>query len=495
MKGSYPITPADIAIYVLNELELSAPDSENNYVEYSDFINEIIDEIKKYKNGIINGEKKDDEYWTKEDILIFSSNIIKTIIDFKLIEEQQNEKTYDDRINNQKIKFINAMIMKSLSFKKSMTNNGSVGQNIYEYINASLSHDINGGIDKKNHNGYVFGINNLYEYSIILSKKIIELTSLKSNSQYSKDKNYNNYDPNLSKTSLEDINNFVERIIMTPEVMTSIKEKAFLTTINQLLTENEIVLDYGKDDSGSSNKIVIKTLKGMGVIDKNGEKINIIKDIKSRVDGWGNSSDDPIPEMLWIDGSEEFFNNMMNSLSLMGTVTTLYDLAKMIKWATGFVDFPVADGHNSHGWDWTSKLIGTDSSAAGALLPDGIGQFVNINFSDKSIGYFLEFMTNQENDVYKELSIKNKKLLNPDFTDNMPDRIEDISRIGYKNNFIDEFGGSFPKDKYVQVYPVKTFIFYDLYPIRLSHSPFSFDETDGITTFDVTFRYSHFEQK
>jgi hypothetical protein len=203
------------------------------------------------------------------------------------------------------------------------------------------------------------------------------------------------------------------------------------------------------------------------------------------VSALGNSSDAPEPKFFGFDTP---FDEVLDLISLVGVAYSAYDLYKKVKW----IFFPDL-GFNSTYVNRDNQQLGVDPS--NAIAAAFIGDFMTYGFTDFSIESFFKKMYKEQEELNKDPHSaffvpynyeKLHKLSNGDLGGS------DIRNYTGIVNYIDDYNT--PVDHY-EIYPIKTFVFYDVFPVKLSHNDYDWDDNTKLTTFNVTFRFTHFEQK
>lgn len=211
-----------------------------------------------------------------------------------------------------------------------------------------------------------------------------------------------------------------------------------------------------------------------------------------------------IPALL---GSPEL-SQAIQWLAFASSAWSTYDTAKRL---LAQLPVPVGNIGRITDKDWADSLdkgglfkkpsAGDRAKAmAGDVLP---GNLITTEFKDDSARAIIEYLVSLENNI-----IANPKT-NSEFQDvfGLPlnrQAFKDLDKDGrFKNaKIMDESQvqdpwGNDPATAGINVIPIKTLRFYDIFPIAISYNGYDSDNTGegSLTTFTVDFVFTHFEQK
>lgn len=241
-------------------------------------------------------------------------------------------------------------------------------------------------------------------------------------------------------------------------------------------------------------------IEGMQILDEN--KIKTIQ--KEAFTKYQNKAkDDGIPALL----TSPNLTKAIEWLAFASSAWSSYDLAKMLighlPVAVGNIgritDKDWHDGFDSgKGGVFQKPSAGDRAKAmAGDILP---GNLLTTEFKDDSAQSIISYLRSLEYAYIQE------KHVNPGWQDifKLPlnkQAYKELERDGrFKNAKImdieqsqDPWGQD--SESGINIIPIKTFRFYDLYPVSISFDNLDFDDDETLTTFSVTFKYTHFEQK
>lgn len=270
-----------------------------------------------------------------------------------------------------------------------------------------------------------------------------------------------------------------------------------ITKIIEIFLANEQTLSskfldsVGKEAIEKTKIYIINEVlkKGkVGAFSKGGESLeDIIKNgLLKTTDAFGNTNPDAQPQLMGkIDTP---LDEILQVISAVGAAFYFYDLGKSIWWYFS-PDFPIADGNNLEGLNWSRRggLISSSMGEAfGARAAElvGIDKFFTFDFKDTSVESMLKFLAENVKVIGDMSQLKPFRIpVNEyaiEFMKIKRDTFRMLESTGEKNG--------------EWVWPIKTFIFYDVYPYKISNSELSFD-TSELQTFTVSFKYSHWEEK
>jgi len=205
-------------------------------------------------------------------------------------------------------------------------------------------------------------------------------------------------------------------------------------------------------------------------------------------------------------------------LSIMGFISTgyeLYDLAKALVWTfkppkKTSDEFRGSTGILDTGTNTILKTgTGIGKQFAQAVLGD---RFITTDFIDNSVNATITFLQNNEFDLMSGITntgedgaVAFPNLFKFPLNFEALREIYDDGRYSKANIGSSEIEESLiNKDKgfvfsmaeeSIYVDPIKTTVFYDVYPIMISYDALDYDKGDEPTTFKVKFAYTHFDQK
>ena len=179
-------------------------------------------------------------------------------------------------------------------------------------------------------------------------------------------------------------------------------------------------------------------------------------------------------------------DEVVSVIAASSTLFFVYNLGKKVK------DKFKADNVMSPNWEY-GGIVKSDNSVlatiATGIAGDAVNEFMNIKFTDTMLTSINTFLIKTEANLQK---------LNPELF-KIPLNFDAIGNLSNderysKSTILDK---SFNKDTDDDIYvnPIKTFIFYDVYPTKIVNKELSYDSEKELTTFDITFAYTHYDQK
>jgi hypothetical protein len=206
----------------------------------------------------------------------------------------------------------------------------------------------------------------------------------------------------------------------------------------------------------------------------------------------------PRPAMFGQEDSAKVFSYLAEALAYVSVAYSIVDIAKIIAHKL----YP----ESKLSPDWYADKNNEDilkispSALAGTLAARyaGVDRFAVINFKDNYIKALIKFLIKNENKLKFDYPILFDLPLNAKvFSNIQEDERFRESNIGddvfsQMNNIYDENKREEQQELYVN--PIKTFVFYDVYPVGIAYESLD-SENENLTTFTVTFKYTHFEQK
>lgn len=123
------------------------------------------------------------------------------------------------------------------------------------------------------------------------------------------------------------------------------------------------------------------------------------------------------------------------------------------------------------------------------ISPDWVGKPV-LRFENGDVAdAVIDFLIKNEMVMVTENSLKTGLPINKQNFDDLKEdgRFQNAQIMNV--DMVQDFEGD------INIFPIKTFIFYDIYPISIAYNSFDYDKSDELTSFTVTFKFTHFEQK
>jgi hypothetical protein len=211
----------------------------------------------------------------------------------------------------------------------------------------------------------------------------------------------------------------------------------------------------------------------------------------------------PRPAMFGQEDSARVFSYLAEALAYVSVAYSIVDIAKIVMNKV-YPESKISPDWYASKYKDVLRLSGGDKALALGLQRYIGDRFIPIKFKDNSIIALIDFLIRNENDLKNgnpEKGLMGHKLLfNLPINEIILGNLQEDERFKKSNITDEDFIQNISDENHsgelqeLNINPIKTFVFYDIYPIGIAYESLD-SENENLTTFTVTFKYTHFEQK